>query len=164
MPDNITLHQYSFSVPYGIVVLTLTAQGLRAVISLPADHPQSRSTVQSASELNVAKAIQAFQLYFSDPHVKINVPIVATGTDFQQRVWRHLCTIPVGQAQTYGEVAAALNTSPRAVANACRRNPIPIIVPCHRVISAQGIGGYAGKTSGFEVDVKQWLLAHESAA
>jgi methylated-DNA-[protein]-cysteine S-methyltransferase len=90
---------------------------------------------------------------------------VGAGTVFQQRVWRALCEIPMGETRTYGELAKALGSAPRAVGQACRRNPTPILVPCHRVISVSGLGGYDGVGEGAEDDIKlqhkRWLLRHE---
>ena len=69
--------------------------------------------------------------------------------------------IPIGQVVTYGELAKALDSSARAVAGACRANPIPILIPCHRVVAATGLGGYMGETGGEALAIKQWLLQHE---
>ncbi len=107
------------------------------------------------------KALRQFTLYFRDPSYQFTLPVLLNGTSFQQSVWRVLQNIPPGQTRTYGELACQLQTSPRAVGNACRANPIPIIIPCHRVISKQGLGGFAGKTSGKLINVKRWLLCHE---
>lgn len=104
----------------------------------------------------------ALSAYFSNPAHVFNLDLRAAGTPFQQRVWHALCDIPSGTTLTYGELARKLHSSPRAVGQACRRNPIPIIVPCHRVIAASDIGGYAGDKSGKLLDVKKWLLHHEN--
>ena len=66
----------------------------------------------------------------------------------QQRVWRLLRAIPPGQTRTYGELAQALSTSPRAVGGACRANPIVLLIPCHRVVAVDGEGGFAGQREG----------------
>ena len=91
-------------------------------------------------------------------HSKLLAPV---GTPFQKAVWLELCKIPLGEIRTYGEIARKLNSSARAVGNACRKNPIQIIIPCHRVISAKGLGGYAGETDGKQINIKRWLLSHE---
>lgn len=83
------------------------------------------------------------------------------GTPFQQSVWQELQRIPYGSVCTYGELARRLKSSPRAVAGACRANPLPLLVPCHRVVAANGAGGYLGQTSGHGPALKQWLLQHE---
>lgn len=101
------------------------------------------------------------QKYFSSAITFKKIPLVAEGTPFQQKVWHELLKIPLGETRTYGEIAKKINSSPRAVGNACRKNPIQIIIPCHRVVSAKGIGGYAGETEGKQLNIKRWLLAHE---
>ena len=101
------------------------------------------------------------QSYFKDRHHRFSVPLDLVGTPFQQSVWQALTEIPRGTTLTYGELAKRLDTSPRAVGNACRNNPIPIIVPCHRIVGRESTGGFAGKTDGSMMDIKHWLLAHE---
>ncbi len=99
--------------------------------------------------------------YFADPRTRFDLPLAPVGTEFQQRAWRALQRIPSGTARTYGELARRLESAPRAVGGACRANPIPIVVPCHRVIAASGPGGFMGATRGRAMDIKHWLLAHE---
>ncbi|KAA6186252.1 methylated-DNA--[protein]-cysteine S-methyltransferase [Thiohalocapsa marina] len=104
---------------------------------------------------------QPLLAYFDDPGPPIPVPRVPTGTRFQQRVWQAISAIPAGSTRTYGELALELGTSARAVGGACRANPWPLLVPCHRVVSGHGLGGFAGAVSGRLTVVKAWLLAHE---
>ncbi len=101
---------------------------------------------------------------YVDPSSKtkaINVDIKLDVTSFQGRVLEQLQKIPYGETRTYGEIAKILKTSPRAVGNACRNNPVPIIIPCHRVVAVGGIGGYDGARSGSLLDIKRKLLASE---
>lgn len=100
--------------------------------------------------------------YFKNPHHKIKLQYTTSGTPFQKRVWQAMCDIPLGKTLTYGEVAQQLKSSPRAVGNACRRNPVPLIIPCHRIVAKQGLGGFAGERDGALLDIKQWLLQHEA--
>jgi len=109
----------------------------------------------------VQALIRQISDYFSDPAHPFNIEIDAKGTDFQQGVWRQMQKIPAGQVKTYGEVAKILNSSPRAVGNACRANPMPLIIPCHRIVSSSGLGGFAGTRSGYFTDIKRQLLRHE---
>ncbi len=88
----------------------------------------------------------------------INVDVQLNVTVFQENVLKQLLLIPYGETRTYGEIAKILKTSPRAVGNACRNNPVPIIIPCHRVVAANGIGGYAGETEGVILEIKYQLL------
>lgn len=96
------------------------------------------------------------------PRQGFGIRLQAHGTDFQQRVWRVLQAIPYGQTRTYGDIAAEIGTSARAVGNACRRNPIPLVIPCHRVVAANGTGGFGGETHGEWIRIKRWLLQHET--
>ena len=102
-----------------------------------------------------------FMTYFSDPCHYFTTPVEVLGSAFQQRLWQALRQIPPGETRTYGELAQRLGSSPRAVGNACRANPCPIIIPCHRVVAKQGLGGYAGATAGPRLQIKRWLLRHE---
>ena len=90
------------------------------------------------------------------------VPLLRlAGTPFQRKVWQALRRIPPGVTRTYGELAHQLGTAPRAVGGACRRNPVLLFVPCHRVVAAAGAGGFAGETAGRWMEIKRWLLARE---
>lgn len=91
----------------------------------------------------------------------INVDLQLNVTPFQKKVLKQLLRIPYGETRSYGEIAKILKTSPRAVGNACRHNPLPIIIPCHRVVSANGVGGYSGQTEGGMLDIKNRLLQLE---
>lgn len=107
---------------------------------------------------SVAEQIDA---YFRDGFTRFDLPVVLLGTPFQKRVWKALRAIPPGHTVTYGELANELGTSARAIGGACRANPCPIVVPCHRVVARNGLGGFAGDTTGRKLDVKRWLLRHE---
>jgi methylated-DNA-[protein]-cysteine S-methyltransferase len=100
--------------------------------------------------------------YFLNPHHDFDLPTKLNGTPFQQRVWQTLCQIRPGATRTYGQLAQTLGTAPRAVGGACGDNPIPIIVPCHRVVSATGLGGFMRTKYLGSLNVKSWLLAHEA--
>jgi methylated-DNA-[protein]-cysteine S-methyltransferase len=99
--------------------------------------------------------------YFAGGKARPMPPYFVRGTDFQRRVWQAMSEIPPGQTRTYGEIAQILGSAPRAVGQACKRNHIPIIIPCHRVVGRQTVGGYEGATSGYRLDRKSWLLHHE---
>lgn len=101
--------------------------------------------------------------YFKNPRHVFDLPMTLRGTAFQQAVWQGLCDIPPGSPLTYGQLAKILNTAPRAVGGACGANPIPVIVPCHRVVSASGIGGFMKTRYLGPLNIKSWLLAHERA-
>jgi len=98
-----------------------------------------------ASDGLLDKAKTQLEAYFDGKARSFDLPLVPAGTNFQRRVWRLMETIPCGQTMTYGAMAKALNSSARAIGTACGANPIPVIIPCHRVLAANGIGGYSGE-------------------
>jgi methylated-DNA-[protein]-cysteine S-methyltransferase len=108
------------------------------------------------------EAVGQLQAYFRDPRHRFTVPLAFAGTSFQRKVWETLRRIPAGNTRSYGEVARQLGSSARAVGSACRANPIAVVIPCHRIVSAQGLGGFMGVTKGRGLEIKQCLLAHES--
>ena len=102
--------------------------------------------------------------YWDNPDHSFDVCYAAQGTPFQLRVWHALTRIPAGHPTTYGALAKQFGTAARAVGQACGSNPLPILIPCHRVVSASGLGGFMHASSGAPLDVKTWLLAHERRA
>jgi methylated-DNA-[protein]-cysteine S-methyltransferase len=116
------------------------------------------------SRSKAAKRVTAaLQRYFTSPERPFELDVMLAGTPFQQRVWRALQAIPAGQTRSYGQLATELGTGARAVGNACRNNPVSIVVPCHRVVGASGPGGFSGQRAGTALQRKLWLLAHEGS-
>lgn len=103
-----------------------------------------------------------FHQYFSSKKFEFSLPYTLNGSEFQQQVLKAVATLPYGATFTYSELAAHLNTHPRAIGNACRRNPLPVIIPCHRIIAKGGNGGYAGQMSGELMAIKLWMINHEA--
>jgi len=91
----------------------------------------------------------------------IQVRLLKKGSAFSQAVWLALTEVPMGQVRTYSDLAMELHSGPRAIAQACRMNPYPGIIPCHRVVSKSGVGGFMGQRLGSWVDLKQRLLNYE---
>jgi methylated-DNA-[protein]-cysteine S-methyltransferase len=107
-------------------------------------------------------AVRQVRAWLKDSRFAFGLPLAPAGTHFQRRVWEQIAAIPAGQTRSYGEVAAAIHSGPRAVGNACGANQYPIVVPCHRVVAANnGLGGFARQRGGFLLDIKRWLLTHE---
>jgi methylated-DNA-[protein]-cysteine S-methyltransferase len=105
------------------------------------------------------EAARQLDRYFGRRLRRFDLPLAAHGTDHQKRVWAMMREIPFGETMTYGGMATALGSGPRAVGTACGRNPLPIIVPCHRVLASGGKnGGYSG---GRGLPTKYQLLALE---
>jgi methylated-DNA-[protein]-cysteine S-methyltransferase len=109
---------------------------------------------------SVQVIIKKIHRYFEKPQ-DFDLPLLPQGTEFQRKVWQYLQKIPLGQTRTYGECAKKLKTSARAIGMACRTNPLPVVIPCHRVVGAKDLGGYCGQVQGEVFAIKQWLLAHE---
>jgi methylated-DNA-[protein]-cysteine S-methyltransferase len=105
------------------------------------------------------------QAYLEDPAFDFDLPLRLDGTRHQIAVWEAMQAIPAGETRTYGEIAKAVGSSARAVGGACGANPIPLVVPCHRVVANDGsLGGFMGvRGEGFERSIKRWLLEHEGA-
>lgn len=109
------------------------------------------------------KLCAEIQVYLTNKNAAfsaIDVTNVQSGTPFQQNVWQAICQIPLGQTQTYSEIAKKIGSGPRAVANACGANQLPILVPCHRVVAKNGLGGFMQGADG-GLAIKKWLLKHE---
>tara|TARA_Y100000588_G_scaffold203753_1_gene217575 strand:- start:855 stop:1400 length:546 start_codon:yes stop_codon:yes gene_type:complete len=117
---------------------------------------QSKSTHTSPL---VDQILAELQEYFSNPHFRFQVKLSPIGTTYQKKIWHCLLVIPAGRTKTYGELAKLLNSSPRAVGQACKKNPLTIFIPCHRVVGQSSLGGYMGNSNA--LSFKKALLDHE---
>ncbi|ATE59065.1 methylated-DNA--[protein]-cysteine S-methyltransferase [Thauera sinica] len=108
------------------------------------------------------RAAAAILAWLDDPRGMPDLPFARRGTPFRQRVWHAISGIPPGETRSYGALAQAVGSVPRAVGQACGANPFPLFVPCHRVTAAADIGGFANARGGWLIDAKRWLLAHEA--
>ena len=108
----------------------------------------------------LAEAERQLRRYFAGALDRFDLPLNPAGSPFEERVWAAMRRIPFGQTRSYGELATLVGSAPRAVGRACGRNPIPIVIPCHRVLAQGGLGGYSGAGG---VATKQALLALEGA-
>jgi len=146
----------SLTFPFGVVGIITQDSSLIGLEFLP------KGTAEILPKTATGKQVwNALFAYMDDPSKLNEVALASEGTDFQKKVWNALRRIPVGEVMTYGELAKTIDTSPRAAANACRRNRIPILIPCHRIVAQKGLGGYCGETEGYMMEVKKWLLMHE---
>jgi methylated-DNA-[protein]-cysteine S-methyltransferase len=102
--------------------------------------------------------------YLRDPDFVFDLPLEFQATTHQAKVWDIMRQIPRGEVLTYGDIAARVGSSPRAVGRACGDNPIPIIIPCHRVVAKNGAGGFMHQSAGDALNIKHWLLRHERVA
>ena len=156
---DIVRYDEIFKTPVGYIGIRRRGMTLKGLNFL-GDHQPRAGNDYSPFEVN--EIGQALASYFKRPGTANPPATELEGTSFQLKVWNALASIPPGETRTYGDLARELNTSPRAVGNACRANPIPIFIPCHRVVSRSGTGGFMGKTGGNEIRIKEWLLAHET--
>jgi methylated-DNA-[protein]-cysteine S-methyltransferase len=152
-------YQAKLSVPFGVLGICCTGDALTGIDFLPAGEKPQRAT--SAFAQTVCEQLLH---YLEDPDARFSVPLELKGTPHQQKVWQAMQAIPRGQTRSYGEIAAELKSCAQAVGQACGANPIPVIVPCHRVVGKTGLGGFARHTSGAHMDIKRWLLAHEGVS
>ncbi len=106
---------------------------------------------------------KAIAKYWLGTDNTVSVTLLKQGSPFSNRVWAEMCRIPFGEILTYAGLAKKVGSSARAVGNACRANPYPLFIPCHRVISVSNMGGYCGQTEGGFMDIKRKLLAFEAA-
>jgi len=142
----------------GVITTDKHVTGIRYLASsTPAVAPR-RNTIAHL-------ACVQLQAYLENPAYAFDLPLLLAGTRHRLSVWEAMRRIPAGKTRTYGELAREIGSSARAVGGACGANPIPIVVPCHRVVAAGGkLGGFMGAhTEGFELSIKRWLLGHEGA-
>ena len=119
-----------------------------------------KQVAKSAENKTVQTIAKQIAAYFNNVNHDFKLPINQHGTPFQHCVWQAISAIPRGQVLTYAQIATQIGSGPRAVANACGANNCPIIVPCHRVVAKNGLGGFMqGNSDGLKV--KRWLLKHE---
>jgi methylated-DNA-[protein]-cysteine S-methyltransferase len=152
------MHDYQavIDLPFGSVGIAMRRGKLAHVDYLLERRRNYRRRTQGLDQV-----LTAIKRYMADARAGFDLPIELQGTPFQQRVWRALSAIPVGETLTYGQLAERIGSGARAVGNACRANPCPLVVPCHRVVAAKGLGGFAGERSGQRLQIKRWLLRHE---
>jgi len=145
-----------FESPVGRLVLTAKNGALVSVMWAGTATPEGGDDLDPV----LREACAQLSAYFAGRLTRFDLPLAPAGTPFRQRVWAAMAAIPYGQTLTYGDIARALGTAPRAVGGACGANPLPIIIPCHRVVGGNGPGGYSGARG---LATKHWLLAHEGA-
>ena len=149
-------YQAKLKVPFGMLGIRCNNDVLTGIDFLPAN-----AASQSPCGDFARKVCEQLSAYFADPGFRFDLPLQTGGTVHQNKVWQAMLAIPRGQVGSYGDLAEQIGSSPRAVGQACGNNPIPVVIPCHRVVSASGLGGFAKQRDGDMLDIKRWLLAHE---
>lgn len=162
MPDGGRAAGFAACVRTPFATLGITTDGhyVTGIRFLAPDTPALAPPRDSVAFL----ACVQLQSYLRDPAFRFDMPLRLGGTRHQLAVWEAMQRIPAGDVRTYGDLARELKSSARAVGGACGANPIPVVVPCHRIVGANGLGGFMGaKDDGFELAIKRWLLGHEGA-
>ncbi len=150
-------HAARMSTPFAVLGVRTQAGMVTQIEFLP---PTERAL--APTDAMAERAVREIERWLDDPHFRFTLPLAPAASLFRQRVRAALTAIPVGESRTYGEVARALHTAPRAVGGACGANPIAVVVPCHRVVGSRGsLGGFMGVADGDPLTIKRWLLAHE---
>jgi len=149
-------YQAILKVPFGSLGVHCPDEVLTSLEFLP-----SGTTPQSLRNAFAQKVCEQLTAYFADPDFRFSLPFQPGGTMHQNKVWQAILNIPRGATRSYGALAAEVKSSAQAVGQACGANPIPIVIPCHRVVGKAGLGGFMGHASGDSLDIKRWLLAHE---
>ena len=142
--------------PFAVLGIRTAGDKLSAIEYLP----RGAATLAPLDRL-AERVCRQIERYLDDPGFHFDLPFDFRGTAFQCRVWRAIHAIPSGRTLTYVDIARRLRTAPRPVGGACGANRIPLVIPCHRVLGANGLGGFMNARSGFPLEVKRWLLRHE---
>jgi len=158
MRSMIGTYQAKFPAPFALLGIRTESGALAGIEFLP-----KTGKALAARNPLAERACSQIERYLADPEFRFDLPLIEGGTPFQRRVWRKIAAIGPGRTRSYGEIARELVSAPRAVGQACGANPVPLVVPCHRVLAAGGIGGFAHHEAGFHLAIKRWLLAHERA-
>ena len=156
LPDLPHAFNYGYvSTPIGLIEVAEQEQQVKHIYFVE----QARSPETQNETLKLAK--QQLSEYMTGERQIFDLPLAPEGTDFQKQVWAKMQTIKSGDTLTYKDISDDLKSAPRAVGGACGKNPIPIIIPCHRVLASNGgFGGYSGDGG---IDTKKQLLTLEGA-
>ncbi|MFZ6815523.1 methylated-DNA--[protein]-cysteine S-methyltransferase [Undibacterium sp. Rencai35W] len=147
--------------PFGAIGIRTESQLVTELVYLPPRFPD-KAPVDKVAE----KASKQIERYLAEPDYRFDLPLKQVGSVFQTKVWQTISSIPRGEILTYGQIAKHIKSAPRAVGQACGANWFPLVIPCHRVTAAGGLGGFAhhDDETGFHLGVKRWLLTHEGVA
>lgn len=151
-------YQARMPTPFAVLGIRVAGERLEGIDYLP----KGAATLDPLTRF-AGRVCRQLEGYLDDPSYPFDLPFDFRGTDFQCRVWRAIHAIPPGKTLSYTDIARRLRTAPRPVGGACGANRIPILIPCHRVLAADGIGGFMHSRGGYPIEVKRWLLRHEGA-
>jgi methylated-DNA-[protein]-cysteine S-methyltransferase len=157
-PQSASIFAAIVEAPFGAVGIRTEPGIVREMVYLPRNFNE-----KPPADALAERATRQLERYFADPDFRFDLPLAEVGTAFQRRVWDVISSIPRGEVLTYGQVAKAIRSAPRAVGQACGANWFPLVIPCHRVTASGGLGGFSNHDdeTGFHLGVKRWLLKHE---
>ncbi len=150
------LFHAKLATPFAVLGIRTTGESLTDIEYLP----RGVATLAPLNKL-AERACRQIERYVDDPQYRFNLPFEYRGTDFQCKVWREIVKISSGKTNTYKDIALRIRNAPRAVGGACGKNRLPLLIPCHRVLASNGIGGFMHARGGEPITIKKWLLEHE---
>ena len=157
MVINVKTYQAKLATPFAMLGVLTEAGRLTGIDFLPL------ASGALAPQNTLAKEVcRQLLAYVRDPAYRFDLPLSIDSTPHRMKVWQALMQIPSGTVLHYGDLAVNLGSSPRAIGQACGANPVPLIIPCHRVLAKSGIGGFMHHSNGAPLLIKQWLLRHEN--
>jgi methylated-DNA-[protein]-cysteine S-methyltransferase len=146
--------------PFGTIGINADDQAVTSVVFLGPDVSAKAPTKNTLAHLACVQLMS----YLNNPKFVFDLPVRLTGSKHQLDVWHAMQQITAGNTITYGVLAEGIGSNARAVGTACGKNPVPIVVPCHRIVAASGLGGFMGGKREDPLATKRWLLTHEGAA
>ena len=149
-------YQARYPTPFAVLGIRTAGGCLTGIEYLP----RGAATLDPLDAM-AEKVCRQIARYLDDPEFRFDLPFEFTGTRFQCKVWREICRIRSGETLSYLAVARRLRTAPRPIGGACGANRIPLVIPCHRVVATNGLGGFMNARKGSPLEIKKWLLAHE---
>jgi methylated-DNA-[protein]-cysteine S-methyltransferase len=158
--DNLAdLDQYQARIraPFATLGVIADIRHVLAIHFLPATVTAKSPQINTIAHLATVQLMQ----YLDNPKFRFDLPLRLNGSKHQLDVWQAMRDIAAGKVRSYGELAKVIGSSPRAVGTACGRNPLPVVVPCHRIVAANGLGGFMGGKLDDPLAIKRWLLRHE---
>lgn len=150
------IYQAKLAAPFGVLGIHCDDTALLGIDFLAATYLPE----QPVSAMAEAVCLQLMG-YFADPDTPFIIPLRYTASAHRKKVWQAMLSIPRGETRSYGELAAELHSCAQAVGQACGANPIPIVIPCHRVVGKSSLGGFMHHAEGSPLNIKRWLLTHE---
>ncbi|MCA3001404.1 MAG: methylated-DNA--[protein]-cysteine S-methyltransferase [Rhodocyclaceae bacterium] len=145
--------------PFGTIGINADDQAVTSLVFLGPDVSAKAPTKNTLAHLACVQLMS----YFKNPKFTFDLPVRLSGSKHQLDVWHAMQNIRAGNTLTYGALAEQIGSNARAVGTACGKNPVPIVVPCHRIVAASGLGGFMGGKREDPLAIKRWLLTHEGA-